>query len=404
MPHKKLTKRIIDAAKCPKVKQEFIRDTLLPGFAIRLTPASKTFIFERRINGLMRRMTIGRFGDLTVHQARTKAQELAGEIAKGEDPAQARKDKIQEARFFDLETLYLERHAPHKKSAHNDISLLNNHLASWRNRKLSAISRNDVIRLHTKMGAAAHPIWANRMVALVRKMFSLAKDWGFYQEENPATRIQMFKETSRDRYVHPHELPRLFEALSEEPNPYIRVAFLVALLTGPRRSEILTMRWIDLHFDQRLWHLPETKSGAPHYIPLPQPLCNLLKELPKVEGNPYVFVGRYGKGHLANISRAWKRIRKRAQLEDVRIHDLRRTLGSWLAASGANLVLIGKVLNHSHISTTAIYSKLDVDPVREALESNAQKMLALADSQSTAVGQENRHTKNLVGTMCVFTQ
>jgi integrase len=179
--------------------------------------------------------------------------------------------------------------------------------------------------------------------------------------------------------VQPHELPQLFEALQEEPNPYVKTAFVVSLLTGARRGEVLAMRWADVDFQQVVWRIPQTKANRPHYLPLPQPVVAILQALPRLEGRPFVFPGRDGKGHLVNIAKAWTRIRARAGLEDVRIHDLRRTLGSWLAASGANLSLIGKALTHSQVSTTAVYARLHLDPVRTALEANAQRMLALVN-------------------------
>ena len=378
----KLTKRIIDLTPRPPHGQRFLRDSQLPGFALRLTTGSKTFVLEKRINGRNRRITLGHYGVLTVEQARKKAVELSGDISAGKDPAQARQDRIKEPTFKDLADIYLERHAIHKKSCRNDISFLNRYLNDWKSRKLSAIARGDVALLHARIGALGHPYQANRMVALVRTMFNLAGDWGLYRGENPARRLRMFKEVKRDRFVKPEEMPRLFKALAEEANRYIRTAFLVSLLTGARRTEVLQMRREDVDIDRALWRLPETKAGRPHVIPLPGPVCTLLAQLSPAESNPYYFVGRGGRGYLMNITRAWKRIRQRARIEDVRIHDLRRTLGSWLALKGESLSLIGKVLNHSQLATTQIYARLSLDPVREALEQNATNMLTVAGVRS----------------------
>jgi integrase len=186
----------------------------------------------------------------------------------------------------------------------------------------------------------------------------------------------LFPEEKRDRFIQPHELPQLFEALNVEPNPYVKTALLVALLTGARGGEVLAMCWLDVDLSQAIWRIPDTKAQRPHCLPLPQPVVTLLQALPRVHDNPYVFPGRDARGHLTNISKAWIRIRMRGGLADVRIHDLRRTLGSWLAASGASLPLIGKALNHSQVSTTAIYARLSLEPVRAALDSNAQQMLS----------------------------
>jgi integrase len=325
----------------------FLRDTELRGFAVRVTPGSKSFVLEREIHGRVRRLTIGRYGALTVEQARNRARELLGEIAKGHDPAEARRQRRQSMTFGELERLYLERHAVHKKSKGNDVGMFNKWLADWRPRRLSTITRADVTSRHAEMGAAGHTTHANRMVALVRTMFNLAFDWGLHPGPNPASRVKMFKEVSRDRFVTPEELPRLWKALQNEPNPYVRGAFVIALLTGARRGEVLSMKWEDLDLAQGLWRIPETKAGRPHIVPLPKPVIDELMKLPRLEGNPFVLCGRWGRGHLINVSKPWRRICQEAGLHDVRIHDLRRTLGSWLVAAGASLPLIGKALNHS---------------------------------------------------------
>ena len=377
---RRLTKQVIDETPFPSAGQVFVRDPELPGFALRVTKGRKSFVLEKRIRGRMRRLTIGPYGPLTVEQARKLAATHVGAIAQGDDPAQVRQDRLHEPTFGDLTEQYLERHAPRKRSARDDRGMLHTHLMDFRTRKLTDLSRNDVARLHAKIGATA-PYRANRLVALLRKMFNLARDWGLYLGENPATRIQFFREESRDRFVQPEELPRLFQAIAEEPNLYVRTILLTALLTGARRSEVLTMRWDDVSLTRAEWRIPQTKAGRPHLLPLPNPLVTTLRGLPRVDGIPYVFPGQNGVGHVQNIKRAWDRIRLKAGIQDVRFHDLRRTVGSWLAGSGESLHLIGKVLNHRDVGTTAIYARLSLDPVRQALERNASKMLEAAELQ-----------------------
>jgi integrase len=371
----KLTKRAIDTIPAPATGQVFLRDDELRGFAVRITRGAKSFILEKEINGRVRRITLGRYGVLTVEQARKLAQEKIGQIVRGGDPAEERRGQLRSATFQDLETLYLERHAAHKKSRKNDVSILNRHLAAWRPRKLSSLTRSEVACRHAELGAAGHRTWANRMVALVRMMFHLAEEWGLHPGPNPAARIRMFQEVERARYLTPQELPVFFTALSKEPSPFIRAALLTALLTGARRTEVLTMEWSHVSLTEGVWRIPDTKANRSHIIPLPLPLMRLLGQLPRVGSNPFVFPGRHAHGHLVNIDKAWSRIRRLANLEDVRVHDLRRTLGSWLAGTGESLPLIGKVLNHSQPSTTAIYARLDLVPVRRALEHNAERML-----------------------------
>ncbi len=374
----KLTKRIIDQTAFPASGQVLVRDSELRGFALRVTRGSKSFVLEKRIRGRMRRFTLGPYGPLTVEQARMLASTRIGEIARGEDPAEIRHTRIHEPTFADLTEWYEQRHLPRKRSARDDRSMLAMHLTEFRARKLSDITRNDIVVLHGAIGKTA-PYRANRVVALLRKMFNLAKDWGLFAGENPATRIQFFKEVSRDRFLHPDELPRVFAAIAEESDIRVRAAFLTALLTGARREEVLTMRWENLNLERAEWRIPHTKADRPHVLPLVKPLVTMLKQLPRESEHAYVYSGRNGSGHRVNMKRAWQRIRAKAGLTDVRFHDLRRTTGSWLASSGESLSVIGKVLNHSSVSTTAIYARMNLNPIRQALERNAAKMLNTAD-------------------------
>lgn len=371
-----LTKRKIDALALPKSGQVIIRDRDLPGFALRATKGIKAFIVEKRIKGRLHRIVIGPYGAWTVEGAREEARDVLGKLARGEPLSFSRG----ELTFETFSELYLERYAIRKRSYLHEKGRIHQHLAHWNTWKLSAITRNDVAQLHAKIGKT-YPVGANRVLALLRTMFRLAVAWGFLKT-SPATHISMFPESSRDRFVQPQELPRLLLALKEENNPYIKSALMMCLLTGARRSEVLAAQWSDVDLTAGSWRIPQTKSGRWHLLPLPVPLVQILSELPRQKDNPYIFVGRHKKSHLRNISRAWQEIRKDAGLPDVRIHDLRRTLGSWIAGTGVSLQVIGKILNHQHANTTAIYSRLNLDPLREVLESNAQRMLTIGSLQN----------------------
>jgi integrase len=383
----KLTKRHIDALVHPKSGQIIARDSELAGFGIRVTSGTKTFIVERRVGGRLYRITIGSYGPLTIERARQKAMPILEKLAKGEPIASERGGLT----FGEFSDLYLEKFAIRKKSYPLEAHYLKRHLSRWKNWKLSAITRKDIAFLHAKIGKK-HPTNANRVLSLLRIMFRHAASLGFIHGESPASGIAAFPETSRDRFVQPHELPKLFKAMKAEPNPYIKAALMMGLLTGARRSEVLSAQWSDLDLAVGSWRIPQTKSGQWHLLPLPGPLIQILVDLPRMMSNPYLFVGRHGKGHLKNISRGWGRIRKEAGLSDVRIHDLRRTLGSWIAGTGVSLQVIGKILNHRQPSTTAIYSRLNLDPLREVLETNALRMMTIGEEQENATKEKTRQT------------
>ena len=244
---------------------------------------------------------------------------------------------------------------------------------------MADVKRADIARLHHKIGETK-PTEANRVLALVSVMMNRAMEWGYLPQghPNPAAGITKNKERSRDRWVLPAEMPAMLEAIAAEPNIYIRGALMLLLLTGMRKSEVLTLRWEYVDLDRREIRLPDSKAGRSHIVPLSAAAVEVLRELPRMLANPFVIASTQKPGgHLVNISKAWLRVRKAAGVEDVTIHDLRRTTGSWLAEGGASLPLIGKVLNHSNASTTQIYARLSHDPARAALEQYGARVAAL---------------------------
>ncbi|MFC1491043.1 tyrosine-type recombinase/integrase [Nitrospinota bacterium] len=364
----KLTKRSIDALRPPKNGTALHWDTELPGFGIRITASGvKAYVLNYRVNGRERRITIGRHGVITPTQARNEAMRLKARTRAGTDPLAEREKGRKEPTFNNLADEYEAVHLPGKKSSRDDQRYLNYLRPKLGSRKLSSITRREVQNLHRKKGETT-PIQANRMASLFSKMFNLAIKWEWLVN-NPAQGIERFKEKKRDRYVKEHELPRLMKAIQVEPDSYIRGFFLLLLLTGARRQEVLTMRWEDIDFELGEWRIPDTKAGRVHVVPLSPQALEILKSFPRVVGNPYVIVGRKEREHLKEPAKAWQRIRNQAGLDDVRIHDLRRTVGSYMAMGGASLPLIGKVLNHSNTSTTQIYARLGDEAPRTALES-----------------------------------
>lgn len=375
----RLTKDAIDRAKLPELgrKERFIRDDVVRGLGVRVTASgAKSFIFEARIKGRPRRMTLGGWPDLTVVLARQKATEIRGRIALGEDPATEAEAARKEPTFGDLTDMYLERHArPHKRSAKQDEYNIARYVPNgWKSRRLSDISRSDVARLHAKIGETCGHYAANRTLALLRTVFNLARSWMMFKAENPAQGIKLFKERKRERYLNPQELQRVNAALLQEPDWRWRTYFPLALMLGTRRTELLEMRWADIDFAQRTWRIPETKAGNSHLLPLPGPVIAMLEDLPSRGESQWVFPGEGAKGHIVEPAKAWQRIRERAGVADVRIHDLRHTLASWLVAQGFGLPLIGRALNHTQTATTARYAHLALDPVRAALEQTAALM------------------------------
>jgi integrase len=377
-----LTKAVADTVQPPAAGQAFIRDDKLRGFALRITAAGiKSFVFEGRVRGRVRRITLGQYPAINVGFAREEALRLKSAITQGRDPVVERAAERKVLTFRDLGVVYLERYAKgHKRTWKRDAQMLTGYLAAWNRHQLPDITTADIARLHERLGRENGRYAANRTVALLRTMFNLARDWGYLKGDNPAARVKFYREEKRDRFLSPEEVRRVNEALASESNPYWRAYFPLSLLLGTRRGELLTLKWEDIDFEQKVLRIPSTKAGRPHLLPLPTAAVAILDSLPRTA--ELVFPGKGRDGHLAEPSKAWQRIRKRAGVPDARIHDLRRTLGSWLAVQGYGLPLIGRALNHSNLSTTQIYARLDLEPVRSALEKTAQLMFGKSEPQS----------------------
>lgn len=393
----KLTKRLIDTLtyEGDGRSRMVVWDDALPGFGVRVYPTDrKAFVLSYRTNGRKRLLTLGAYGPLTLDQARRLAKARTVDVITGGDPLEVRKKAAHGETVGDLAKAYMERHAkPHKRSWRDDQRRLDRHvLPRWRTLRADAITRADVAALHHQIGKTTR-YEANRTVAVLSKMFELARRWGFVPDghPNPARDIDKFHEERRDRWVTPEELPRLAEAINAESNETARAALWLYLLTGVRKSELLQAKWADVDFERRELRLPMTKAGRTHYVPLSPPALAVLESIARVEGNPYILPGRAPQGPDAdkqpprpfvNIDKPWQRVRKAAGIDDVRLHDLRRTVGSWLAQSGASLHLIGRVLNHTNTSTTAIYARFGQDHAREALDRHAERLLGVAGLKS----------------------
>jgi integrase len=188
-------------------------------------------------------------------------------------------------------------------------------------------------------------------------MFALAGEWGFVSQDfvNPARGIKRFGEYKRDRWISPRRITEIAQAIEAEPNIYVRMALWLYLLTGIRKSELLGARWEDIDWQRQELRLGETKARRIHYVPLSAPAIAILRDLPRIEGSPYLLPGHVHGRPLENINKSWERIRKAAGVEDVRLHDLRRTVGSWLAPSGNSLHLVRsraqslESKHHSHL-------------------------------------------------------
>lgn len=374
------TKTDIDALPLPqKGKRDTYQDTKISGLHVRISSTGiKTFsVFKRIRGGNPERITLGRYPDMTIDQARRKTMEINLVIADGRNPAEAKRKLKSELLFSELFKEYLEKHSkPKKKTWAEDLEKYKNHIEkSLGKRKLSEINRAAISLIHSNITKAGHPIAANRVLALISSVFGWAISAGLW-ENNPAIGIRRNKEKSRDRFIQSDELPRFFQALSEEANETIRDYILISLLTGARRSNVCSMKWQDINFERAEWRIEATKNDTPQTVTLSPEAIEVLQNRKEINDGEFVFPGIGKSGRLQEPRKGWERILKRAGIKDLRLHDLRRTLGSWQAKTGASLAIIGKSLNHKNQNTTAIYARLDLDPVRDSVNTATSAMLA----------------------------
>lgn len=338
---------------------------------------SKTFYLSKKINGRPERIKLGKFPDLSVENARKAAAQQKGQIAGGKNPNQERKRLRGDMSLGGLFHDYMERYSKkQKRSWRYDEREINKFLSHWFRRKLSDITKHEVQRLHEKIRDNNGLYQANRLLERLRAMYNKAIEWG-WEGDNPASGVKKFKEKSRDRFVQTDELPHLFAAIDRDPNELIRDYVMLSLLTGARKGNVLAMRWDEINFERAEWRIPETKNGEPVILPLVIQAIEILERRRRATNSEWVLHSENSKsGHLADPKRAWKRIMEEAGIADLRIHDIRRTLGSYQAITGASMQIIGKSLGHKSQQATAVYARLNLDPVRQSVEKATAAMMA----------------------------
>lgn len=372
------TKKVLDTIELPSTsKRYYFYDTKIRGLELMVTEqGTKSFKVYRKFNGKPVRVTLGKYPEMTVENARNEAQSVIAKMLRGSNPNEDKKNIRSEITFGDMFHLFMERHSiQNKKTWKEDESSVNNLLSNWFSKQLSSITKQEVQLVHEKIKNENGLYRANRMLARIRVIYSKAIEWGWVGI-NPSQGVKKFKEKSRDRFLHSDELPRFFESVEAETNTTIKDYIYISLFTGARKSNVLAMRWEDINFERREWLIPETKNGESLRVHLTGEVLSILQtRLEQYPKGEWVFESIGKTGHLVEPKSGWKRILQRAEIKDLRLHDLRRTLGSWQAATGANSYIIGRSLGHKNPQSTAIYARLSIDPIKDSVEKATQAML-----------------------------
>lgn len=382
----KITKRLIDAVD-PEDKDVFIRDSEIKGFICKVTPKGKKvyMLYYRTKDGRERKPAIGAHGNITCDQAREIALNWMSEVAKGNDPSLDKTlAKRKKTDIHDLASRYLEEYANlHKKqsSIRSDKIFLKHYILPYFDKmKLDSLTTKDIAKFHYSLREKSTT--ANRCISLLSKMLNLAERWGLCNEASLLCKhVDKFPEVKREKFLSMDEIERLSNVLKEvEHNqsemPGVINAIRLLLLTGCRLSEILTLKWAYIDIAHHRINFPDSKTGKKTVYISPY-VIELLNKIERKPYNPYVIEGAIEGKHLVNLRKPWYRIRKMAELNDMRIHDLRHSFASIGAASGLSLPVIGALLGHTQAQTTARYAHLVGDPLKEAAHVIGSKIKAV---------------------------
>ncbi len=367
----KLTQQLIDSL-CADERDRIVFDETVPGFGVRVFRSGrKSFLIQYRSKKRTRRYTLGNCNVLTPLQARKKAKSLLADVCDGEDPAQTRLEGFAAPTVADLIERFLRDYSAKKKTGAEDRRNLEKDILPVLGRHLvEAVTCRDIDKLHAAIGERA-PIQANRIIAAVSTMFGLAERWGMRDEgTNPCRHVKRFRENRRERFLSEAELARLGSAIRAietegRAGAGAIAALRLLILTGARKSEIQNLRRDEIDLKAAVLRLHDSKTGA-KVIRLGAAAVEILAGLER-KHPVQVFPGARGT-KTVDLWGTWKRVRARAGLGDVRLHDLRHSFASTGANGGASLLVIGALLGHTRSETTRRYAHLSDDPVREASE------------------------------------
>lgn len=376
----KLTKSLIDSAQ-PAEKTYLLWDSAISGFGVKITPTGrKVYLMKfRTADGRQKKPSIGVHGNITCERAREIAREWHGELAKGNDPSENRQSLRQSPTVSQLCDRFMRDHVRiHKKasSAELDEFFIEKYIKpNLGTLKTISVNRQDINRFH--ISHSKTPSQANRMLAALSKMFNLAEEWGLRPaHSNPTHGVQKYKEEKRERFLSEEEMKTLGETLETAEKEGTETPHFVALirllmLTGARLSEIKNAKWEWVDEQAGLLRLPDSKTGK-KVIHLSPAALEVLKGIPRLDDNPHIIAGGKPGMPLHNAQKPWRRVRKKAGLEDVRLHDLRHTYASACIGQGMPLAMVAKLLGHAQLRTTERYAHLANDPVKAAAAQSSE--------------------------------
>ena len=372
------TKSWIENVEAPTKRLTFTDDTTR-GLTLLVNPTGiKTFYVVRKYRGRVERTLLGRFPELTLAEARKKASYFQVQFDAGVNPNEARRQAREELTLNAFFETYYHDHCEIKNRRPEDTRANYQRYLAPRlgSKQLSAIDRSDIKAVMRQLGDRGRKRTANNAHTLARAIFNKAIAWEYFDGRNPAEHIERYPEHVRTRRLMPDEVPRFLAALAKEESETNRDAIALLLYTGARLENVLSMHWSEVDLDNAIWTIPRTKNGDSQRVVLTTQALDILKRRKKNAWSVFVLPGNGKKGHIDNLTKAWNRLLDRAGFEDLRRHDLRRTLASTMADMGANQAQIQMMLGHRSPQSAQAYVHPDLESLRETVGMATKRLSA----------------------------
>ena len=382
MPKAHLTAAYVEALKCPPGKSRIEAfDTIIPGFTFeRRASGHGTYYLRHSIAGRQKQLKICGEKDASFAQVRKKAQQLRSEVILGGDPSASKAKAKATPAFGDIAANHVGYAKLHLKSYEDVESTYRVHISpKWGKVRVDEISRQAVAQwLAEKRASGLSLATVEKLRVTMGRAYELAAQENLPGcDKNPIRGLPRKPlNNARDRFLTEAEATRLKAAAAESNNPQLKHIVGLLLLTGVRMRELLDARWEHVDVDRRQWFIPTSKTGHSCYVPLATPALAIIAELPRFKNCPYVVPNPETLKPFVSLKNGWKMAIKAANLPGLRIHDLRHSAASFIAAAGVDIFTIGKVLGHASYQSTQRYSHLAQDTLLKAVEAGAAKHTA----------------------------
>lgn len=386
------TKSVLDKLPIPtqEQKKQIYYDAYQQGLALIITyGSSKTFYLYKTIKHKTYIKKIGHYPYIDIEEARDKVFKIKKAIENNINPFELEKPQKSDTLLSDFfYNEYMPKYAKLRtqyKTYRRKELLFEYHCKQFKNKKLSDITRQEIEDYHRYIGNKQKPCAANSFLNLISHIYNIAIEWNFI-DKNPALHIKPYPTKSRDRFLQPNEISDFMTALNNLQNDKMRDFILLLLLTGQRKNNIFRLKWSDIDFHNNIMYLDHTKNHESQRIPLTEQAINLLKSMHNKYFNPkqdWIFPSdRSNSGHIEDADLCWHQLLKSANIKNLHLHDLRRTMASYQAILGSSMNIISKSLGHKSLQSTAVYARLNLSPVRDSMQKATDEIFKLSDKDN----------------------